>query len=669
MLRFRSVLVLAGCALFLLCGAARADKRVALVVGNDRYANLPAEMQLQKAVNDAQAVGDQLAKLGFTVVRGQNLTRQAMIDKLSEFTTQIEPGDTAAVFYAGHGVAIGGINYLVMSDVPAVTPDSELRVRGASVAEGDIVSEIQSRGARVSLLVLDACRDNPFPHTGTRAIGNTRGLADAKPARGVFTVYSAGIGQTALDRLEKDDPNPNSVFTRVFVQSLAVPNMSLGDMIIDVREKVADLAMKAKNDLGQSEPHEQTPAYYDQTIGGRVYLAPRTASLESAPANPPPATTAPQSAAPGQQVRGTAPSDPATECDRLASSPLDPQRPPNVAGIEASRIDHVPALAACDAATVQHPDVARFFYQRGRVADAQQDYETSLRVYTKAADLGSAAAMNNIGALYGNGNLGKADYNEQRKWLERSAAAGLTLAMKNLGDLYQSGEGITQDYAQARQWYEKAAALNSGLAMVALGQMSKDGHGVSKDLATARQWDEKAAALGDASGMNALGDLYYSGDGVAQNYTEARKWYEKAAALDSTPAMSSLGVMYRDAQGVSQDYAEAKKWFEKSVASDDAFGMDALGDLYEYGEGVAQDYAEARKWYEKAATAGDSDGMLNLGRLYQDGLGGAKDVDAALDWYKQSAALGNADAQKKLDEQDKSGSRKSSKKKVTQRSR
>ena len=256
-----------------LVAPALAEKRVALVIGNDRYANLPV---LQKAVNDAEAVGDTLARLGFEVIRGRDLGRQGMIDKLAEFTARLEAGDTALFFYAGHGVAIGGVNYLVPTDVPAATAGAEARVRGASIAEPDIVAEIQAKGARVAVLVLDACRDNPFPRAGTRTLGNTRGLADAKPARGVFTLYSAGIGQTALDRLEPNDANPNSVFTRVFVEQLAKPGLHIGDLAIEVREKVAEIALKARNTRGEPDPHEQTPAYYDQTIGGRVFLAGRT---------------------------------------------------------------------------------------------------------------------------------------------------------------------------------------------------------------------------------------------------------------------------------------------------------------------------------------------------------------------------------------------------------
>jgi hypothetical protein len=146
-------------------------------------------------------------------------------------------------------------------------------VRGASLAEPDLIAELQARSVRVALLVIDACRDNPFPRAAGRSIGNTRGLADARPARGIFTLYSAGIGQTALDRLGGSDTAHNSVFTRIFDEQLKRPELHLGDLAVEVRERVAELALKATDERGQPAPHEQTPAYYDQTLGGRIYLA------------------------------------------------------------------------------------------------------------------------------------------------------------------------------------------------------------------------------------------------------------------------------------------------------------------------------------------------------------------------------------------------------------
>ena len=243
---------------------ARAERRLALVIGNDRYLNLPSNQQLERSVNDARAVGTALERLGFTVMLGENLDRRAMVDQLFKFTRQIEPGSTAFLFYAGHGVSISGGNYLLPTDIPQPQPDEEVRVRNMAIGEADIIADIQDRKARVAVLVLDACRDNPFRQPGLRTVGSERGLARIHEAEGVFAMYSAGFGQTALDRLGQNDPSPNSLFTRVLLPALGKPGVHLGDLAYEVREQVARLAEMAG--------HRQYPAYYDQTRGGRIYL-------------------------------------------------------------------------------------------------------------------------------------------------------------------------------------------------------------------------------------------------------------------------------------------------------------------------------------------------------------------------------------------------------------
>src|SRR5262249_8306446 len=89
-----------------------------------------------------------------------------------------------------------------------------------------------------------------------------------------------GIGQAALDVLEPNDANPNSVFTRVFVEQLARPGLHISELAVEVRERVTEIALKARNNKGEPAPHEQTPAYYDQTVGGRVFLAGRATAAE-----------------------------------------------------------------------------------------------------------------------------------------------------------------------------------------------------------------------------------------------------------------------------------------------------------------------------------------------------------------------------------------------------
>jgi invasion protein IalB len=249
-------------------GPALAQKRLALVVGNNAYPNLGADKQLNNAISDARAVRDTLKGLGFEVLHGENLDRRALVDRLFDFTARLGKDDTAFFFFAGHGVSFSGANYLLPSDIPAPRAGGraeEGRLAEQAIAETTLIEQITAAGARVAVVVLDACRDNPLQAADRRSVGGTRGLAQSQPAKGVFAIYSAGFGQTALDRLGPDDRNPNSVFTRAFVEKLKTPGLDLRAVATQTRALVVEMARK----IG----HDQFPAYYDQVIGGDVYLA------------------------------------------------------------------------------------------------------------------------------------------------------------------------------------------------------------------------------------------------------------------------------------------------------------------------------------------------------------------------------------------------------------
>jgi PQQ-dependent dehydrogenase (methanol/ethanol family) len=257
---------------------ARAEKRLALVIGNDRYVNLPLSEQLQKAVSDSRAIGGALRSIGFDVLSGENLGRGALLGKFDELIQRVTPGDTAFFFFSGHGVALDGVNYILPADVPNVVAGQDIRLKGEALGEQSIVSELVAHGARVAVVVLDACRTNPFSRPGGKGVGGARGLAPPPQVQGVFSFYAASSGQEALDRLYDGDPNPNSVFTRVLAPALTKPGVDLATLALDVREEVARIA--------QTAGHTQRPAYYDETIGGRVYLAglpPAREHLSAAP--------------------------------------------------------------------------------------------------------------------------------------------------------------------------------------------------------------------------------------------------------------------------------------------------------------------------------------------------------------------------------------------------
>ncbi len=259
-----------------LASPASAQKRVALVVGNNSYSNLPADRQLRNAVNDAQLMRNTLQGLGFDVIYGENLDRRSLIDRLFDLTARIGPNDVALFFFAGHGVSFSGANYLLPSDVPAPRAtgrSEEGRLAEQALAETIVIDRLTASGARVSIVVLDACRDNPLQGSDRRSVGIARGLAQGQPARGVFSIYSAGFGQTALDRLGPDDSSPNSVFTRVFADKLRTPGLDLRAIATQTRAAVVGMTQK----IG----HDQFPAYYDQIIGDDIVFA----SAESAAPN------------------------------------------------------------------------------------------------------------------------------------------------------------------------------------------------------------------------------------------------------------------------------------------------------------------------------------------------------------------------------------------------
>jgi Caspase domain len=235
---------------------AHAEKRVALVIGNNDYKNVP---KLQKAVNDARTMGDTLKQLGFNVMVAENQNRQAFSETLLAFDRAVEAGDTAFFFYAGHGFEIAGQNFLLPTDVPAATEGQEELVRDASVLADRIIERLQNKKVRTAILVFDACRNNPFERAGTRAVAGGGGLAPmTQLPEGVFSVFSAGPRQTALDRLSNDDANPNSVFTRTFAKELLQPGENLVQVAQHTRRLVSEMADTVK--------HKQIPVYFDQMV-------------------------------------------------------------------------------------------------------------------------------------------------------------------------------------------------------------------------------------------------------------------------------------------------------------------------------------------------------------------------------------------------------------------
>ena len=253
-------------------------KRVALVIGNDNYISVS---KLQKAGNDATAMARELKNAGFAVQLHQNLNYRATVRAVESFTYGIQGGDEVVVFYAGHGVQIKNGSYLLPTDIEV---NSESEVEKTAYDLLTLTEKLAEAKPAFSLVIIDACRDNPLKSKG-RSIGNARGLSAIEAPKGQMIVYSASRGQQALDRLLEKDPNPNSVFTRELITRMKTPGVKIEDLMREVQNSVEELAKSVK--------HEQRPAIYNETRGN-FYFYNDGVNMQASPAYTSPATARPQ---------------------------------------------------------------------------------------------------------------------------------------------------------------------------------------------------------------------------------------------------------------------------------------------------------------------------------------------------------------------------------------
>jgi hypothetical protein len=229
-------------------------KRSALIIGNGTYSDVPT---LKNATADAKSIAKALQKIGFEVLLRLDQDDRGMRQSVREWVRGLPGGSEAVFFFAGHGVQLGSANYLLPVNISG---EDEDQVRDDGLALQRVLDDLSSQRVRISLAIIDACRDNPFKNRLTgRSIGATRGLAPTTAATGQMILFSAGTGQSALDSLGPRDPDPNGVFTRVLLKQLTTPGVPVDQVLKRTRVEVVSLASKVG--------HEQVPALYDQTIG------------------------------------------------------------------------------------------------------------------------------------------------------------------------------------------------------------------------------------------------------------------------------------------------------------------------------------------------------------------------------------------------------------------
>ena len=191
-----------------------------------------------------------LRNVGFDVVEGTNLTRDKMTEKLLDFGKKAQGADVAVFFYAGHGIAISGTNYLLPIDADI---KSEMDVKLGAAINIDLTLDQTMSDAKVKLVFLDACRDNPFAakiksNSATRSVSVQTGLAEMKSGEGTLIAFATGPGQTALDGQE----GTNSPFTRALIANITQPGVEIQQAMTKVRAQVNEETNKGQLPWGHT---------------------------------------------------------------------------------------------------------------------------------------------------------------------------------------------------------------------------------------------------------------------------------------------------------------------------------------------------------------------------------------------------------------------------------
>jgi tetratricopeptide (TPR) repeat protein len=237
------------------------ERRIALVIGNSNYRSAPG---LPNARRDADAIASALRGVGFQTVTLQNdLSKDKLGEALRNFARQAEQADWALIYYAGHGIEMSGTNYLIPVDARLET-DRDVQFEALPLDQ--VLSSVE--GARkLRIILLDACRENPFARQMRRTVASRtigRGLARIEPEGGTLVAYAAKHGEVALD-----GEGDNSPFVTAFVKHIATPGVEINKLFRLVRDDV--LAATGRR---------QEPFVYGSLPGEDFYFKPPVAAAQ-----------------------------------------------------------------------------------------------------------------------------------------------------------------------------------------------------------------------------------------------------------------------------------------------------------------------------------------------------------------------------------------------------
>lgn len=666
--------------------AADSNRRVALVLGNATYEQLPP---LANPVNDATAMAALLRDVGFEVVQGLNQTREEALAAIREFGTVAEGAEVGLIFYAGHGIQVSGRNFLVPVDAaPRVAAD--LAFDG--IAMDDLIRQVQARADTV-LFFLDACRDNPLPthvaslqgasRSATRSLDAAQGLAPISADVGSFTSFATGPNKVAYD-----GDGQHSPYTSALLEHIATPGLEVRDAMDLVRRSVVEVTE------GLQVPWDHSalmgPVHLVKGSGESVETPlPMVADADGVFWNTLQRIAVPDLRQAALQIYQRA--FPAGRFAEVAEVQLasfeetvaiaEPEQTAIVSAVATNDMSdliywqHVNQTELVDEAALAY--LERFpdglFSEQARenlIAEeidvAALDRERSIPTIELITRGGPQVLNLPLPTIRSAADVTVVAMPEGELHHPKRGVLGIgdDLSLSEAGDLLFEPLGDSRkDYgeivlraaapdAEPVEWSTQIAVRTHDCDLLASDPLDPNRVASGTFFFDGRFSEEEKDVWANGAVIACLKgtsdhpdvDRFKANLGRAyagiDEYEEAKAWLSPLVERDNPLAQNLMGLMFKNGWGVDKDYEAAAPLFLAAAETGHAGAQHDIAWAYGEGRGLPKDDVKLAEWMAKSAETGYHQAQYNMGRLYLWGRGVDRDLDAGIALLKSAAAQG-----------------------------
>ena len=551
---------------------ARAERRVALVIGNSEYRDIPT---LKNPDKDAQDVAGTFRLAGFDVFVAKDLTKLQFEEQFRNYLAAADGADLAVVYYSGHGVQIGGENFLIPVDA-SLTEAADMEVQAIKL--DDVLQQLSAK-SKIQVIILDACRNNPFPRKNywlrdQLIVSGGRGLAQVKGSLNTLIAFATEPGAVAYDGAGDLSP-----FSSAFSRRALTADQEIRSVLAAVRRDVVQATggkqVPWENSsliddviLMHGADHPALPPVPAQaTAEGAIYIGAAAEAIESRDVK------IPVGVGPVPLKLDFPTKDPAVSLDladypatgmlSLPDRPLSPDS--SVRADQVGQLRYEPQIGA--AAPVQ------IGFQI-RAGNASRRATMKLSPSVDPCDQAAGEPLDLQGVVPG----------RLPNEIGADAVAACEASVKAYPDVarfrYELGRALLAagKVDDATKAIQQAADKGHVRALFELGHIASSGFGGAVDPAKANGFYATAADKGDPNGMAAWGRALFNGAGTQRDTRKGLDLLLKAAAMGHINAMNDLALIFKDGRnGMPADPARALAFLKAGIERQDAYSMSILG--------------------------------------------------------------------------------------------